>query len=176
MAIDARAVSRYVTMLIERSGKTYQEIDDGSGVPKATITRLARGMTQNPQAQTVTRLVEYLGGSMDELAGIQKEMQGTAPAAGDLSVMLDYTRAEHERQILDLQEAHAAHVADLNAQHAKHVETLEKRIKSQTVTNIILAVILAGVVCWFIWDLTHPEIGLIRLKQAGYLGRLLGMR
>lgn len=176
MAIDARAVSRYLSMLIERSGQTYQEIDDGSGIPKATINRLARGLTQNPQAQTVTRLVEYLGGSMDELAGIQKELQAAPPSGGDVNAIMEFTRMEHGRQIADLQDAHAAHISDMLAQHEKHVASLERRIRSQAITSIVLAVLLASVVVWFIWDLTHPEIGLIRLKQAGYIGKLIGLK
>lgn len=153
--MDAKAVSKYLSMLIERSGQTYQEIDDGCGVPKATISRLARGATQSPQTQTVATLVEYLGGSMDDLAGIQKQEDTPMPET-----------VKHVRDPWD----------EIDKAHQAHVHALENRIRSQTITIIALAVLLLIFVCWFIWDLTHPEIGLIRLKQAGYIGKLLGLK
>lgn len=153
--MDAKAVSKYLSALIERSGQTYQDIDDGCGVPKATISRLIRGSTQNPQTQTVATLVEYLGGSMDELAGIQKQEEHTMP--------------ETVKHVRDPWE-------EIDKAHQAHVHALESRIKSQGIAIIVLSIILLAFVCWFIWDITHPEIGLIRLKQAGYLGHLLGMQ
>lgn len=155
MSMNAKAVSKYLAALIERSGQSYQEIDDGCGVPKATISRLVRGSTQNPQTQTVAALVEYLGGSMDELAGIQKQEE--------------QPMTEHVKHVRDPWD-------EIEKAHQAHILALENRIRSQNITIIVLAVLLLAFVCWFIWDLTHPEIGLIRLKQAGYLGRMLGLK
>ena len=61
--------------------------------------------------------------------------------------------------------------------HKEHIETVRKVARQRLRWIIILAVLLLAVVVWFIWDLTHPELGLIRLKQMGYFGHLLiGMK
>lgn len=78
---------------------------------------------------------------------------------------LDRFKAVYEKALADQEKAHQEHIA-----------TVRKVARQRLRWIIILAVILAAIVAWFIWDLTHPEIGLIRLKQAGYIGRLLGLK
>ena len=55
--------------------------------------------------------------------------------------------------------------------HNEHIETIRRVARQRLRWIIILAVLLLAVIVWFIWDLTHPEIGLIRLKQMGYFGQ-----
>lgn len=50
--------------LIERSGLTYQQVADGSGTSKATISRLMRG--DGVQAETVDRIIDFLQSVDDE--------------------------------------------------------------------------------------------------------------
>lgn len=176
MPMDAQAVAKYLTMLFEKSGETYQDVDNACGVPKSTFSRLLRGMTANPQASTVSTLVSHFGGSMDELAGITKDMKENPPAYNDLAAYLESTRHQYERQISDLIDNYEARIADLKSTNEAHLETARKVARQRLRWIVILAVALAAIVAWFIWDLTHPEIGLIRLKQAGYLGQLLGLK
>lgn len=55
--------------------------------------------------------------------------------------------------------------------HNEHIETIRRVARQRLRWIIILAVLLLAFVAWFIWDLSHPEIGLIRLKQMGYFGQ-----
>lgn len=177
MPMEPRAVAKYLTILFERSGETYQDVDNACGVPKSTFSRLLRGMTANPQASTVSTLVAHFGGSMDELAGIAKEMKENPPSYNDLSAYLENIRHQYERQISDLIDNYESRITDIKTSGDAHLETARRVAKQRLRWIIILALILAAVVVWFIWDLTHPEIGLIRLKQMGYnIGRILGMR
>ena len=61
--------------------------------------------------------------------------------------------------------------------HKEHIETMRRVARQRLRWIIILAVLLMAIVIWFIWDLTHPELGLIRLKQMGYIGQhIIGRR
>lgn len=50
---------------------TLQRLADESGIPQSTISRVLSGQTDNPTFQTIAVLVKTMGGSLDELAGIQ---------------------------------------------------------------------------------------------------------
>lgn len=151
MSLDRQNTSAYLQALFTASGKSYRDAEAATGVPLATISRIVRGHTQNPSVDTVTALVTYLGGSMDELAHYQP-----GEALADLSDHLDRDPwAEVER-------ARLAHIAVLN-----------DRIRGQKRTIAILSFLLAAVLIWFIWDITHPDVGLIRLMQkSGYFARI----
>lgn len=62
-------------------------------------------------------------------------------------------------------------IKEKNKAHDDHIETVRKVARQRLRWIIILAVLLLAFVAWFIWDLSHPEIGLIRLKQMGYFGQ-----
>ena len=60
-----------LTKLKEKSGLTIQQISDKSGVPVSTISRILNGETDNPSYRHVADLVIAMGGSLDELEGIE---------------------------------------------------------------------------------------------------------
>ncbi len=60
-----------------------------------------------------------------------------------------------------------------NKAHDAHIDTVRKVARQRLRWIIILAALLLCFVIWFVWDLTHPENGLIRLKQMGYIGQML---
>lgn len=138
----------HIRLLIDQSGCTYQEIADGSGVSTTTISRIMRG--GGAQTGTVSQLLAFLTPSVPP-----PPPEAPAPDAPPSDCI--------SREVL----------AVVLHQHQEQVATLKKLARQRLRWIIILAVALVAVVSWFLWDLTHPEIGLIRLKQAGYLGRML---
>ena len=62
---------------------TNQQLSDLSGVPVGTINRIMAGQTDNPSFQTVCDMVMAMGGSLDELAGIQTPGGGEPSPPGD---------------------------------------------------------------------------------------------
>lgn len=82
---------------------------------------------------------------------------------------LDRFRTIHEGYVKMLEDAHAKALADQEKAHQEHITTVRKVARQRLRWIILLAVLLAAIVAWFIWDLTHPEVGLIRLKPAGYI-------
>ena len=71
----------------EKRGLTNQQLADLSGVPAGTVNRILSGQTDNPSFQTICDLVLAMDGSLDELAGIEKdpeEPEAKAHASQDL--------------------------------------------------------------------------------------------
>ena len=62
---------------------TNQQLSDLSGVPVGTINRIMAGQTDNPSFQTVCDMVMAMGGSLDELAGIQTPGPRRRPVPAD---------------------------------------------------------------------------------------------
>lgn len=62
---------------------TNQQLSDLSGVPVGTINRIMAGQTDNPSFQTVCDMVMAMGGSLDELAGIQTPGGGEPSPPGE---------------------------------------------------------------------------------------------
>lgn len=60
-----------LTKLKEKSGLTIQQISDKSGVAVSTISRILSGETDNPSYRHVADIVIAMGGSLDELEGIE---------------------------------------------------------------------------------------------------------
>ena len=48
-----------------------QQIADKSGFPASTITRILNGNTEEPSFSSVAKIVKAMGGSLDELVGIE---------------------------------------------------------------------------------------------------------
>lgn len=80
----------------------------------------------------------------------------------------------YDDYLAKLEATHADALARQEKAHQEYTVALQKVAKQRLRWIIILAIVIAAVVVWFIWDLTHPEIGLIRLKQMGLIGHKVG--
>lgn len=138
-----------VRHLIATCGIPYTQIAAGCGVSKATISRIATGNGAN--ADSIERLSAFLRPLVPEPT---PDLPESAPRE-----MIAVLLQEKDKQI-----------AQLRVSNAAHMETVKKVARQRLRWALIEAVMLIAIVTWFLWDLTHPEVGLIRLKQAGYIG------
>lgn len=67
-------ITEKLTELKEKSALTNQQIADLSGVPLSTVTRIFSGQTDNPSFQTISDIVNVMGGSLDEIVGVNKKL------------------------------------------------------------------------------------------------------
>ena len=82
---------------------TNQQLSDLSGVPVGTINRIMAGQTDNPSFQTVCDMVMAMGGSLDELAGIQTPGGGEpSPPGEDLIRLYERTIEGKEKWLYRL--------------------------------------------------------------------------
>lgn len=90
-------------------------------------------------------------------------------AAATHQANLDRFRAIHEGYVKMLEESHKKALDDQEKAHQAHIATVRKVARQRLRWIILLAVLLLVFVGWFVLDLSHPELGLIRLKQMGYI-------
>lgn len=86
------------------------------------------------------------------------------------ALVMEKAREVNQANLERFSNMHKDHIAMLEKDHEAHIATVRKVARQRLKWIIILAVLLAAIVVWFIWDLTHSELGLIRLKQMGYIG------
>lgn len=70
---ELKMITEKLTELKEKSALTNQQIADLSGVPLSTVTRIFSGQTDNPSFQTISDIVNVMGGSLDEIVGVNKK-------------------------------------------------------------------------------------------------------
>lgn len=81
---------------------------------------------------------------------------------------LDRFRAIHEGYVKMLEDSHKKALDDQEKAHQEHIATVRKVARQRLRWIILLAVLLLVFIAWFVWDLSQPDMGLIRVKQAGY--------
>ena len=78
-------ISEYLSRLKEEKSLTQQQIAELSGVPMGTVSRILAGQVECPSFQAVADMTRALGGSLDELAGIErKEPEKTQDGSSDV--------------------------------------------------------------------------------------------
>lgn len=85
--------------------------------------------------------------------------------------IMEQATAVHQANLERVKGIYDNAIKEKNKAHDDHIETVRKVARQRLRWIIILAVALLAFVAWFIWDLSHPELGLIRLKQMGYFGQ-----
>ena len=85
--------------------------------------------------------------------------------------IMEQATAVHQANLERVKGIYDNAIKEKNKAHDDHIETVRKVARQRLRWIIILAVVLLAFVAWFIWDLSHPDLGLIRLKQMGYFGQ-----
>lgn len=85
--------------------------------------------------------------------------------------IMEQATAVHQANLERVKGIYDNAIKEQNKAHDDHIGTVRKVARQRLRWIIILTVLLLAVIVWFIWDLTHPELGLIRLKQMGYFGQ-----
>lgn len=121
-----------LTKLKEKSGLTIQQISDKSGVAVSTVSRILSGETDNPSYRHVADMVIAMGGSLDELEGIEHHYD-------------THTHEKHHEKVLGLYERSIA-------QKNRWIKTL----------FIALVAFVSVFVAIVIIDVLHGDIGFVR--------------
>ncbi len=158
---DRKACVEYVKQLIKQRGYTVSRLSDECGVSVDKINGVLYAKTAEPKLPNMAAVIKCLGGSLDEMLGIQAETpEGAVPAEGDAGGV-------HRAYLLGVEHGQAS--------ASKHIESLERDKRRLTLLEVVLGVLLLGVTAWFVWDVTHPDRGLIRyLMQSLTSGKLWG--
>ena len=86
--------------LKKKSGKRSKEIAEGTGLPERTVVRIFSGETDNPSISTLIPIVNFLGGSLDEIFADTKAIVGDKHLA-ELQESVATITAERDSAIAD---------------------------------------------------------------------------
>lgn len=96
--------------LKKKSGMTFKEIADASGIPESTVKRYFEGERNEPYASTLQRIVTPLGGTLDyvladtnlvlsseKLVEVKETLEEVKENANVMEAERDITKIENER-------------------------------------------------------------------------------
>lgn len=85
--------------LKKKAGKKSKDIAEGTGLPERTVVRIFSGETDNPSISTLIPIVNFLGGSLDEIFADTKAVVGEKNLA---TLQADLTSIKAERDSIAL--------------------------------------------------------------------------
>ena len=86
--------------LKKKAGKKSKDIAEGTGLPERTVVRIFSGETDNPSISTLIPIVNFLGGSLDEIFADTKAIVGDKHLA-ELQESVATITAERDSAIAD---------------------------------------------------------------------------
>lgn len=165
-------VGIYIKARLKKQGKTVQNMADDLSLAKGTLDGILSGRVANPSILTVAKMVDYVGGSLDQLFGFS-----SPDATGHLDVALQerertteaYAPLLSEAQD-DRREAYQQHVASLMERIAALVADKKRLFRLTMVLAAVLFVVLLAVIALFIHDFKNPDAGWITRSILHRLG------
>lgn len=132
---------------------SVQKMCDDKGLPKSTIDKFLAGQTNDTSWFNVVAMVSYLGGSLDELAGIQREAamdeaaqqlqqaSPSKPSDPDKSIRAEYPALallveSYEKEIRRNADHHQAELDRTVAQHVDYLERF-RRLNKESADSLV---------------------------------------
>lgn len=182
----------YMKSRQKAAGLTVRQYAELANVTENTINNIYYKKVDSVKIDIAARLVHAVGGSLDEAFGIGASadssfsnqqnitsIQIQQPAVSsqyDANAFVEGMKAVHKREMEALQAAHDRETQALIDAHRAESQARDEHLadirKGRTMW-CVMACVLTAVICgWLIWDLTHPNAGLIRYAQSlGIIGR-----
>lgn len=168
------SVCEYIRLMLQDEDIDFKDQIHVLRETDLTLVQYTDTLVQEPAKDTISAQTPAIDRNDPIYQAVYAAMMQQASATHQAN--LDRFRSIHEGYVKMLEDAHKKALDDQEKAHQEHIATVRKVARQRLRWIIILAVILLAFIGWFIWDLSHPEIGLIRLKQMGYIGQLMGMR
>lgn len=139
-------ITNYLNALKNKGSFTYETISNLSGIPEATIKNIFSGKTEDPRFETVSAIVNAMGGSLDAIYSAAKRDDVEANAVIAL-------KEAYEQRITDIRSSSEERILMLK----EHIETikLDKRwyriatcITCFALVTILLIDVMFGHVGW----------------------------
>ena len=187
--IDMEGLRSRIKSALSAQRMTVQNLSDAAGIPKSTLDGfLNRGTT--PAFDTVATVCAVLSIPVDSLTGASAAAQPEAAETG-IQSQLDEVKSSHLRELNALNEMHRQEKESLLETHRVAMETMRQAHEAENlardkhiaeisrdrnvwrviaITSIVLLVLILSV--WFIWDISHPDAGLILYDRQSMLGPL----
>lgn len=152
-------LTNYLNTLKNKGNFTYDTISKLSGVPEATVKNIFSGKTEDPRFETVSALVNSMGGSLDAIYTAAKSKDIEANAVISIKNMYEeritIIKEQYEQRLADKDK----HFERLLIEAEKHIETikLDKRwFRIATVVSVVIFALLC------VAELLNPNLGWLR--------------
>lgn len=145
-------ISAYLQSLREKTGWSVQDWSDASGVPVNTVVRVLSGKTENPLFDTVAALVKAAGGSLDELAGIVREIPPLPSPQPEHSEESWRIVERYIETLKDGVEARDKKIAAAEARERKLQQKIARR-------NALIGLFMFVFGFFLAWDFLDPNYG-----------------
>lgn len=187
--IDMEGLRSRIKSALSAQRMTVQNLSDAAGIPKSTLDGfLNRGTT--PAFDTVATVCAVLSIPVDSITGASAAVQSEAAVTGSQS-QLDEVKSSHIRELNALNEMHRQEKESLLETHRVAMETMWQAHEAENlardkhiaeisrdrsvwrviaITSIVLLVLILS--AWFIWDISHPDAGLILYDRKSVIGPL----
>ena len=161
--MDSKIVAKYLSMLKEKCGLTYEAIAEKSQRSESTVKNLCLGKTEDPRLDTVAPVIYAMGGSIDEMyTGKSKD------AVKEISI--NSIKEIYEQQLLEMSKSNETQINNIRAHYEQHrsdskenYERLLKEKSNQVKIFMVLACIgYAILIGLLIIEVLHPNLGWIR--------------
>lgn len=152
-------LTNYLNTLKNKGNFTYETISKLSGIPEATIKNIFSGKTEDPRFETVSAIVNSMGGSLDTIYNTTKKEDIEANA-------IIVIKETYENRIAELKEHYEhrltekdKHYERLLLEAEKHIETI-KLDKRWFRIGFVVSVFIFAMLC--IAELLNPNLGWFR--------------
>lgn len=190
--IDMDELRSRVRSTLSAKSITVQNLSDQTGIPKSTLDGfLNRGTT--PAFDTVALVCAALDLSVDSFLGVSSVPASAAEESTPAHVpeYADDLRESHLREIDALTAAHQRETTALTELYRRSLETLQQAHEAENAARdrhiaeirrdrdswrrialVSLALFILIFSIWFIWDISHPDAGLILYDKRSLLSSL----
>ena len=175
--MDAKLVARYLTVLKEKSGLTYEAIAEKSQRSESTVKNLCSGKTEDPRLDTVAPVIYAVGGSIDEMYTGKSKDAVKEISIASIKEIYEYQLAEtakmseahinkirahyeqHRQDSIDNYEKRLADKREIIEEKDKRIATLEKSSLSSRIFSWICVFVLVAIL---VAELMNPNLGWLR--------------
>ena len=152
-------LTNYLNALKNKGNFTYETISNLSGIPEATVRNILTGKTEDPRFETVSALVNSMGGSLDAIYTAAKKEDVEANAVIAIKEAYEerivIIKEQYEQRLLEKDK----HYERLFAEAEKHIETI-KLDKRWFRIGFVVSIFIFAMLC--IAELLNPNLGWFR--------------
>ena len=152
-------LTEYLNTLKNKGNFTNETISNLSGVPEATVKNIFSGKTEDPRFETVSAIVNAMGGSLDAIYTAAKKEDIEANAVITIKEAYEeriaLIKEQYEHRLIEKEN----HYERLLAEAEKHIETIKLDKRWFRVATVVCVIIFA-LLC--IAELLNPNLGWLR--------------
>jgi transcriptional regulator with XRE-family HTH domain len=168
--MDAKLIAKYLTVLKEKSGLTYEAVAEKSGRSESTVKNLCTGKTEDPRLDTVAPVIYAMGGSIDEMYTGKSKDAVKEISINSIKELYEFQLAEYkateETHINNIRAHYEQHRQDFKESHEKQLEykdlLYKEKCKEAGLFKILAGIGFGILIVLLILEVSNPSLGWLR--------------